>query len=208
MTNSTTNERIDKVVREALKKIENVPVASDWNAMEKILENQPNRYKVSFTDVSPYLLVGVLGTIITGVLLFFILRKSDTSGVVVHEKNSTTPILEAPPAEKLSNAPAPEAKKVVLNMDSIRSVRKADSSKAILNNKPMVAELPAKTLVNNNAVKEIEKTTNNETDSSKSKTSKKSRRRAIDSLRPTTESINVDETLEIPSNSLPDSTSR
>ena len=92
MINNTNGEKLDSVVREVLRNVEGSPASSDWAEMEKFLENKPKKYNISYSDFSPYVVVGIVGVVVTGILVFLIFNR--TANQDMEDNTSAMPLRE------------------------------------------------------------------------------------------------------------------
>jgi len=76
MTDNSDSEKLYLAVREKLKNIEGSSSASDWEEMEKLLDSKPKKYGIPYSDISSYLVVGITGIVVAGVLVYMIFNRS------------------------------------------------------------------------------------------------------------------------------------
>jgi hypothetical protein len=85
------SDKLILTVRETLANVEGSLVDSDWNEMEKILNARPKKYNVLRIDFSSYILVGSLGIVIVGILIFMLFNNSGSLQPEQNEASSLVP---------------------------------------------------------------------------------------------------------------------
>lgn len=76
MKSSQDNEQLDSLIREVLKNASLPYSPESWDEMERLLEKDPGKYGSSLSDYSQYLVVGGLGLLVIGGMLFMVFKSN------------------------------------------------------------------------------------------------------------------------------------
>lgn len=89
MRDNRHNDQLDNSIKEVLKNA-SLPYSSEsWTEMEQMLEKNPGKYGSSLGEYSQYFVVGALGLVIVGGMLYMIFRSNSSEPQAPEVKTET-----------------------------------------------------------------------------------------------------------------------